>query len=94
MTLVRPTALAVAGLLATAAHTQPISATARPTKVEPMDRSMAQLLDEGYEITAMNAGLAGFGFVLRREKQWVLCTMGMIGEPPHAQPTSDCGKLN
>jgi hypothetical protein len=89
--------LLLATLLATATlppHAQTQSATSRPTKMEPIAQSMAQLLDGGYEITAISAGMAGFGFVLRRGKQWVLCTMGVAGDPPHGQTTSDCGKLN
>ncbi len=76
------------------ARDSPMSPNARPTKIEPITTSMAQLLDDGYAITAMSSGLAGFGFVLRRDKMWVFCTVGSSGRPPQAKPTSDCGRLN
>lgn len=55
---------------------------------------MKQLLDEGYDITSMSAGAAGFGFVLRRKHSWVFCSISTTGQPLDAKPTSDCGSLN
>ena len=70
------------------------SPTAKPTKVEPLPKSMDELLNEDYEIVSIASGLGGFGFLLRQGKSWMWCTVSPQGDPPNGQNLSDCGTLN
>lgn len=67
--------------------------TARPTKIQSLSKSIEQLLNDGYAIVAMNAGIAGFGFVLHKDKSWVFCQLA-AGDPGAGTAVSDCGALN
>ena len=70
-----------------------------PTDAKPMSsivvaKPMSQLLQEGYDITSFSAGLGGFGYLLRHERSWIMCTVDLYGTTNSLKPYSRCEKLS
>jgi hypothetical protein len=64
-------------LMPVAAGAQPASRPpeGKPSKMAPVDKSLQDLLDEGWTITTMTGGL-GLGFLLTQRGKWVICSVG------------------
>ncbi|WP_442680868.1 hypothetical protein ACSBM8_06675 [Sphingomonas sp. ASY06-1R] len=65
----------------------------KATKSQPIDKSLQQLLDEGYSITSMSAGIGFIGFVLNQNKSWIICTI-VNSEKSDNSVGSNCASLN
>lgn len=79
-------------------HEEKSKAMQRPTKVEPMNASLAQLLNEGWSITSGGLGPMGTQFILyaRSPTRWALCDLIAVNGNGAVidQPVSRCLALN
>ena len=72
----------------------PIPQGAKPMPNNPVSQSMAELLDQGYDIVTFSAGLGGFGYLLKRDRTWIMCTVNLYGDRSGMKPYSSCERLN
>ena len=80
-------------LLAGGAGPDPLPEGARPLSLVTIDQSVRELLSSGYTIVSMNEGITGAGFLLRKERDWVLCTLGTATEATPPVLYSICQRL-
>ena len=64
------------------------------TKFVKLDKPLQALLDDGYEITTMTSGIAGFVYTLHKGHTWALCLFGMSGDEAENTAMSECRSLN
>ena len=64
------------------------------TKFVDLGKPLQALLDDGYEITSMTSGIAGFVYTLHKGQSWALCLFGMSGDEAKKTATSECRSLN
>ena len=69
-------------------------ADAMPMSTNVIVKSMSQLLQEGYEISSFSAGLGGYGYLLRHDRSWIMCTVDLYGSVNALKPYSRCEKLS
>jgi hypothetical protein len=65
----------------------------KPTKAQPVEKSLQQLLDEGYVITSMSSGISFVGLILNKDKSWIFCSIES-GEGKTSELNSNCALLN
>jgi len=45
----------------------------RPTKFQSLPVSMETLLDSGWQIVSLGAGIGGYVYLLKRDQKWITC---------------------
>lgn len=71
----------------------PLPEGAHPLPFVAVDRSLPDLLDDGFEIVSMNEGLGGSGFLLRKDRTWVMCTINPYGPADSPKLSTICQRL-
>ena len=69
---------------------------ARPTKFDPLERSLEELLNDGFAIVGFSALAVGPGVVLQQDgRRWVFCALLLATQPGRpAKAASKCWALN
>jgi len=65
----------------------------RPTKFKSLPVSMETLLDSGWQIVSLGAGIGGYVYLLKRDQKWITCAT----QPEQVDPTvflSQCAAMN
>lgn len=72
----------------------PYSPLAIPTKLEPVEESLTDLLNQGYATESINGYPSGQLFVLKKRIHHLLCVLNGPPAKANAVPTSRCWRLN
>lgn len=91
--LYRPLVMVVALCLAALPVSGSEAKTERPTKFEPVDRSLTELLNDGWQVAALSHDI-GMQFILQKDGQYVYCLLRTLASISGTDATSDCYRLN
>ncbi|MGI4794022.1 MAG: hypothetical protein ACRYG8_08060 [Janthinobacterium lividum] len=88
--------IALASLItpAAAADTNSIPPGAYHLPTTPVNRSLPDLLTDGYDIVNLTDGLGGAVLLLKRQKSWLLCTLGAAEDGAAAGYYTKCEALS
>jgi len=88
-----PLALRPSTGLAQSNEELPLPPTARPLDTTPVEQSLNDLLQDGFDVVAMSVGIAGNGLFLKKGRRFVMCNMGLYGNASKPRLYSDCQSL-
>jgi hypothetical protein len=72
----------------------PNGGSLQPTKFQIIRRSMESLLNDGWVISNVTSSPTGAGFLLLRDKKWVVCSLKVARAQGEAIAGSECVALN
>lgn len=67
---------------------------AKPLPLPSVDRSLPDLIADGYEVVSLNEGLGGSAILIRKASSVVLCTLGSYGTPTDPKVFTRCQSLS